>query len=283
MSSTKKNQRLLWLLFVALLLAMLWGGATYLPEGIDWSTAFRPAVWRLLRGEQVYGVAVEGHFYLNAPWALIPLIPLALLPEEIGRAVLFVVSILAFMYTANKLGAKAISNALLILSPPVLHGLLNGNIDWLATLGFVLPPQIGLFFISTKPQIGIAVGVYWLFDHWRSKGLADTLRVFAPFTITFVASLLIWGLWPLNFGTQLNLWWNASLWPYSIPFGLLLLGLAIYKRRNEFAMAASPLLSPYILFHSWVGALLAIIKSVPAMLIVFLGLWGLVIYRLLLA
>lgn len=283
MKSTLKSRPLLWLFISALLLALLWAGAEYLPRGVDWSTAYRPAIWRILRGEALYSEFVDGQFLGFTPWSLIPLIPLALLPEELGRAALFLISILAFMYTAHKLGAKPISNALLILSPPVIHGLLNGNIDWLATLGFVFPPQIGLFFISTKPQIGIAVGIYWLIDHWRSKGLADSVRVFAPFTITFVVSLLLWGLWPLNFNTQLNLWWNASLWPYSIPFGLLLLGLAINKRRNEFAMAASPLLSPYILFHSWVGALMSIIRSVPAMLLAFLGLWGLIIYRLLLA
>jgi len=282
MKSILKNRRLLWLLIAGLIIGLLWGGAKYLPQAIDWSTAFRPAVWRLLGGEQIYDVAVEGHYYLNAPWALIPLIPLALLPEELGRAALFVVSILAFMYTAHKLGAKAYSNALLILSPPVVHGLLNGNIDWLATLGFVLPPQIGLFFISTKPQIGIAVGIYWLIDLWRSKGLRETIRVFAPFTLVFTASLLIWGLWPLNFATQLNLWWNASFWPYSIPLGVMLLGMAIVKKRNELAMLASPLLSPYILFHSWVGAMFSIIRSIPAMLIVFIGLWSVVIYRLLL-
>ncbi len=149
---------------LSLILVSLLGNA--LPPAVDWETAFKPAVWKLLQGQSPY--RIEGYF--NAPWTLLPLIPLVLLPESIGRAAHAVITLAAFAYTAYKLGAKPLAMVILLLSPPVMHGLLNGNIDWLAVLGFVLPPQIGLFFITTKPQIGIAVGLYWLVDIWLQQG-----------------------------------------------------------------------------------------------------------------
>ena len=274
------DDRKLFLLTMAVVVAaMTWTIYFLFPEGVDWSTAFRPAVWRLLRGEALYGVAVEGHFYLNAPWALLPLLPLAVLPVKVGRILLIVASLTAFIFTARKLGARPLSIGLLVLSPPVLHGLLNANIDWLAVIGFVLPPQIGLFFISTKPQIGLAVGLYWLYDIWRQQGLRAVLRTFAPFTAALLLSFAIWGFWPAYFGTQVDLWWNASFWPASLPVGLGLLVAAIRKREIRYAIGASPCFSPYVLFHSWVGAELAVVHRTPEMIAVFVGLWGWVVLR----
>ena len=38
-------------------------------------------------------------------------------------------------------------------------------------------------------------------------------------------------------------------------------------------MGASPCLSPYLAFHSWTGALIAIVSSAPATAAVVVGLW----------
>jgi hypothetical protein len=260
---------------------MLWVGSKYVPPAIDWSTTYRPAIIRIISGEGLFESNGEPTNYNYPPWAIIPLIPLALLPEEVGRVALIFLSILAFLYTAKKLGGTVISIALLLLSPPVIHGLLNGNIDWLVTLGFVLPPQIGLFFVLLKPQIGVALAIYWLVDTWKFQGLKAAIKVFSPFAIVFLISIAVWGFWPLSFTPALDFWWNASFWPYSIPFGIVFLYLAIQRRQKEFSFAASPLLSPYILFHSWVGALLALITKPKAMIIAFVSLWSLIIFRLL--
>jgi hypothetical protein len=169
----------------------------------------------------------------------------------------------------------------LLLSPLVLHVLLNGNVDWLAALGFVMPPQIGLFFIAIKPQIGIAVAPFWLIEAWREGGWKQAFKTFVPFTMVFLLSLLIYGLWPLEpFRVNVTeVFFNASLWPLSIPVGLALFVTSIRKRRIEYAMAASPCLSPYVLFYSWGGALLAIVSSVPETVAAVIGLWILVAIR----
>lgn len=265
--------------FGVITIVLTWAILSIYPDAIDWSTAFRPAARRLLQGEPLYGVPADKPLFIHAPWTLLPLIPLALLPEIVGRAGLVVMSILAYIYTANQLGARPFAVALVLVSPPVLHLLLNGNIDFMAALGFVLPPQIGLFFIAAKPQMGIAVGLFWLYEAWHGGGAKEVLRVFAPFAIVLGISFLIWGFWPSYFGLTENYWWNASLWPQSIPVGLGLLVAALRKNEIRYAIAASPCLSPYVLFHSWSGALLAIVHRLPEMIAVFIGLWVLVLLQ----
>ena len=136
-----------------------------------------------------------------------------------------------------------------------MHGLLHGNIDWLATLGFILPPHIRMFFISVKPQIGIAVAIFWVIESWRENRWKGILKVLAPISAALILSFLMFGLWPLRFERELSLWWNASLWPASLPVGLALMVLAIRKREVNYAIGASPCLSPYILLHSWIVSL----------------------------
>jgi hypothetical protein len=251
--------------------------APFLPSAVDWTTAFRPATRTLLSGHSPY----DNPLMIHAPWGLIPLIPFALLPETVGRAALLIIGLLTYAFVAFRMGAKPITSILFLLSPPVLHVLYNGNLDWLAAVGFILPPQIGLFFISIKPQMGIAVAIFWLFEAWRQGGVKQVFRVFAPFTAVLLISFAIFGLWPLGATRTADYWWNASLWPMSIPVGLGLLVAAIRKKKIEFAMAASPCLSPYVLFHSWAGAVLAIIASVPETIAVFIGLWILIGIRFL--
>lgn len=216
--------------------------APIVPRAIDWTITFRPATLTLLSGLSPYGRV----YYVHAPWTLIPLIPLAVLPEAVGRVLQLFCGLVSYAYVAHKLGGKPIAVAFLLASPLVMHVLLNGNMDWLAILGFILPPQIGLFFISIKPQIGIAVAPFWLVQAWRTGGWKEVLKVFAPFTIVLLLSFVPFGFWPLETLREdiVGVYFNASLWPLSIPVGLALFVAAIRKHRIEYAMAASPCLSP---------------------------------------
>lgn len=76
-----------------------------------------------------------------------PLLPFAVLPVALGRGVVTAVGLGAYAYITKRWGAGRITVIVLLLSPPVLHGLLNASVDWLAALGFVLPPRMGLSFI----------------------------------------------------------------------------------------------------------------------------------------
>lgn len=247
----------------------------FLPPAVDWRYVFRPGALSLLAGQSPYA-AVERQS--AAPWALLALIPLAVLPEALGRGLLFVISLGAFAYAAMRLGAKRISLAFLLLSPPVLHGLLNGNIDWIVVLGCVLPPPIGMFLIAVKRQIGIGVAIYWLVEAWRTGSWRSLVRLAAPIGAAYLLSFLIFGFWPATFASiaESSASWNASLWPYSIPVGLALLIYALRQRNRRAAMASSPCLSPYVLFHSWAIVVIAIVNSEPETVAVVVGLWILV-------
>src|SRR5262249_52602097 len=154
------------------------------------------------------------------------------LPEAVGRVMLLFCGLASYAFVAHKLGAKPIAVASLLASPLVMHVLLNGNMDWLAVLGFILPPKIGLFFISIKPQVVIAVAPFWLVEAWRDGGWKQVLKVFAPFTIILMLSFVLFGLWPLETVRDniAGVYFNASLWPLSIPVGLALFITALRKR-----------------------------------------------------
>lgn len=270
------KKRLVLLLFlVVLIVAMAWIASPFVPDAVDWHTAFRPAALAVLQGRSPYDVAG----YFNPPWAVLPLIPIAIFPEPVGRTLLVIVTLVALAYVAHKLGGSKVATVAVMLSPLVLHEVLNGNIDWLAAIGLVLPMWLGLFFVVIKPQIGIGVVVYWAYSTWKNGGVRELLKTFAPVTIAYGLSLLVFGLWPLRSMQEVGLWWNASLWPLSIPIGLALLVASIRKGNLRFAMAASPCLSPYVLFHSWVIALMAIITSTPETVAAVVGLWILVVIR----
>jgi hypothetical protein len=150
----------------------------------------------------------------------------------------------------------------------------------MAAIGFVLPPPIGLFFISVKPQMGIVVAPFWLIEAWRRGGWTQLIKTVAPFLIVLLISFALFGLWPITSIKQTaDIQWNSSLWPVSIPIGLTLFVTSIRKRKIEYAMAASPCLSPYVLFHSWIGVLLAIVASLPETIVAVIGLWILIAIR----
>lgn len=243
-----------------------------LPAGIDWHSTFRPAAWAVLKGQSPYAADLAWP-YIYPPWAVIPLIPFSLLPENLGRGAVFVLGLAAYAYFAYRVGAKPLALGAFLASPPVLHCLLNANIDWMVLLGYVLPPQIGLFFLAIKPQIGIGGALFWLYASWKKGGWRETLRVFLPCAAALGLSFIVYGFWPLQYRQPLGYSWNASLWPLSIPVGLGLMLLSARRREIRYAMAASPCLSPYVLLHSWAGALGAVLADTPLALVSVAGLW----------
>lgn len=262
-------------LSIIVFVGMVWILTIFLPPGIDWDVAYYPAARDLLYLRNPYQVEK----FFNPVWVLFPILPLALLPPNIGRAVFFLLSMLGYGYAAYRFKAKPLALGAFLISPPVVHGLLNANVDWIPLLGFILPPQIGLFFVAVKPQVGFVVAIFWFFEAWRKGGWRETLRVFAPISIGLLLSFIVFGFFPLRFGSRLEVWWNASLWPMSIPVGLGLMAAALRKSDLRFAMGAAPCLSPFVLFHSWAGALLAIVMFKFETIAVVVGLWILVILR----
>lgn len=267
------NQKYIIIFF--LLLSLTIGFSLLLPSAVDWSNYYRPATIALMSGQSPYTIAG----FINPPWVLIPMIPLLLLPVNIGRAILAIAMMVSLSIVARKLGAHVVGIAALLLSPPVIQLFIDGNIDWIVTLGFILPPQIGLFFLAIKPQVGLMVALFWLINSWRIGGIREVIKVFMPFLIILLLSFAIYGFYPLNDTNDLAWAGNSSLWPVSIPIGLALFVHSIRKNNIKFSIAASPWLSPYVLLHSWVGVLIALSSYIWELLATVVGMWIVVIIR----
>jgi hypothetical protein len=260
------------LIFIILIIGIL---GAIIPGAEDWTGVFLPATEHLLAGRSPYNEPM----FFSPVWVLIPFVPLALLPIGISRSILFIMAIFAYAVSAKKLGAKNVVMAAFLLSPPVVFSLWLASNDWMPILGFVLPPQIGLFFVLSKPQMGSVVALFWFVEAWRKGGLRETIRVFAPVTIAFLLTFFIFGMWPLRSMDLVSIEHNASFWPTTIPIGLGLIVASLRKRKIEFAMAAGPCLSPYLMFPSWVSAIAATLTSTPEALVAIAGTWIFIILR----
>lgn len=245
------------------------GAYLFLPIGADYHAAFRPAALALVRGETPYKVTL---FY-NPPWTLLPILPIALLPEKVGNAILFMACLAVYSYLPRKLNATLAVSILFVISPPVLYDLWSININWLVMLGYFMPPQIGLFFVLMKPQVGGLMALFWLVEAWREGGIRQVFKTFAPVTVMIVLSLLVFPGWFLKSPGLVDISWNVSLWPLSIPIGLLLISLALRLRKARFAYMASPFLSPYVALNSYSTVILGLVDYPWEIVSVIVGMW----------
>ena len=79
------------------------------------------AAW--LRGEDPWSVHMTTLYYAAAPPSLLPMVPFAVLPESVGLALLFVLSLAASFWTLRRLGLPW----WWITWPPLVDNLWNGN------------------------------------------------------------------------------------------------------------------------------------------------------------
>jgi hypothetical protein len=252
---------------------------------LDWIENYGPAALAMWHGGSPYSVPV----FFAAPWAVFPLIPFALLPAGIGRWCLLITAIMSYGFSAYKLGAKPLTLAFLLLSYPVLADLANGNIEWLAMLGFILPPPIGLIFVLIKPQVGIGIALYWLVEAYRAGGIQQVIKIFLPITLVTLLSFALYGFWPIHFMDTLTLAkemrstgvnYNFSLWPFGMILGLTFVVLAIIKKEKRFGIMAGPFLSPYALIATYGTSLLAWINKPVVFFVIWLLTWFPMIIKL---
>lgn len=254
-----QKKRLLSIGVVSLLFVVIYFGINQIWPivGIDWKETFYPAARAVLEGKSPYLVPT----LRNAPWTILLLLPFALFSETAGGILFFIVSFGLYAWTAYRLKASRIALAVFLLSPPVVYGLKMLNVDVFVLIGFTLPASIGLFFVLIKPQMGIAMIPFWLVKAYQQGGVKQAVQTFMPVTIALALSFLLFGNWLSGKQTDLLVsFWNASLWPWAIPIGVVLLALALRDLRDDFAMAASPFLSPYLAYHSWVSVLAGLIR-----------------------
>jgi len=241
--------------------------------GIDYRWAFEPSIRAMWATGSPYG-----HGAFNPPWIFVMLSPLALLPSSLAYSVLYALNICAFTFTLIRM--KLPAWAIIPLAVLILKNCENGNIEGLLSLGFIMSPAAGLFLVLAKPQIGIGLALYWAVEAWRGKrhkyatpqeidsthkkANKRLLRTFAPIALAYLLSFAIYG----NFmtGSLESASWNMSLFPYGVPVGIALMGLAIWKRSPGFAIAAGPFFAPYVNGHTWVFVLIGLAVGVNSLL-----------------
>lgn len=272
--------RRLFVIGVILLILIYFGAANlWRSVGIDWSETYYPAARAALAGNNPYLVVPT---FRNVPWTLIPMLPLAFFSERVSGALYFTLSLVLYAVAAIQLKASRTALIAFLLSPPVVYGMRMLNVDALVLLGFILPPQIGLFFVIIKPQMGVAMIPFWGFEAWREGGWRSLLRTFLPVVLATIVSLAVFGSSSIGRSNDLlQSQWNASLWPWAFPIGFALTLLSIRNRRKDLAMAASPFLSPYLAYHSWVSVLAGLIRYDLELVLAVIGMWLVAIIRIL--
>jgi len=259
---------------ILIMLLPIWGYIIYISAdpSTDWQRNYLPAVRDLIHGNSPY----TGHSAYNPFWTYLLLTPLALLPPVCGNIAIGLLCMITLGWTGYRLGVKPIPLALLLFTPQAMFLSRNGGIDWLVALGFVLPPQIGLFFVLIKPQIGIAVALFWFVEAWRNGKLREVARVFAPVCAAYLIGYALFGMDAIWRGTEFigsKYPWDATLFPVSIPVGLVLLYQALKNRDLRKSILASPFLAPYVAFYSWPVAVLGLAEDSWAMSLAILGMW----------
>ena len=237
--SSKKVLLYLLIILLATLLIKIYSLLYPIIPNRDWAFYFRPGVIRLFTGGSPYTVIPD-----YPPWALLLLSPLALLPLKVGSTILMMASPIIYSFIAYKLGAKLVPIIFFAFSSPVITNALNSNIDWMPALGLLMPPQIGLFFVLIKPQAGIGVAIYWLFEAWKKDHIKVIIKIFWPVTLAYLISFAVYGFWPfvavklaLEKADQSTGY--ANLFPWAVPLGLGILFYAIRKKLKTLSISSS--------------------------------------------
>ena len=138
--------------------------------------------------------------------------------------------------------ASPLAIVLAFLSLPVMWTLFLGQLDGLALLGCIGLPWLAPVALL-KPQISV-------FAFLARK------RYLAALVITIAISCLVWGPWPINMlnyrsyyaeGRYLQ---DISLWPWSIPVGLILLWLS--RGDEDMLMLAGSFVTPHVIPYSYI-------------------------------
>jgi len=231
----------------------------------DWTVHFSPAAQDLFN-KDLY--CSERYGFYNPLWVLFFIYPFSFLPVRVGNLLVSLLCLVGLAWVAYRRGAKPLDMALFLLMPQVQFMAGNGDfVDVLTSIGFVLPPQIGLFFILAKPQAGVGLALYWFVLVWQKGKLKEVIRIFAPVLIAYMVLLLAYkpnllqALLAAKDQVGMGSAHDVNMWPYGVIFGVLLLVSAIKKRDNGRAILSSVCFMPYVGFYTWPVALLGLLPS----------------------
>lgn len=190
--------------------------------------------------------------FFNPPWVAFIFVPLGKLSFPLSLAMNRSAILLTTMLLVRKFGGGFDAMVLALTSAPFAILFSTANIDWLPMLSMLLPCEAGLPFLFSKPQGTFGLLFIW----WKQSSWERRARLVMIGFVILLISLLIWGIWPLQWmkATQTihGAPWNISrwFWPHGIWLGLILLWFAWRTQDNLYALTASIFLTPYLAFYS---------------------------------
>ena len=229
------------------LLILVYTISIFSPQAIDWHLTYYPSARAFISGSTPY---YEGGHLENPVWVCILLAPFALFPEGISRALFLVASIFAYYKAFQSADIPRKWMMILFISPQVLYGLNMGTIDAFVLASPAMPSVLGFLAALTKPQIGIGYAIFLLVEWVREKNFPSLFLALVLGGGGILISL--WLGMPFS-GGLISVPWNTSLFPYSLIPGIILLITSLYRRKKEWSLVASPMMAPYLTFHSWVA------------------------------
>lgn len=254
------------------------GEALFVPGGVDWRESFRPAALAMLAGRSPYEVAS----FFNPFWTLVVLAPLCALPVAWGYGVLFTANLLGYVAVlrhcpSTSAGTPPLRTAaggqgralpvqwiwivVFVVTSGALLNSQNANIEGLVALGLILPRPVGMLFLLMKPQLGAGVALVWTWEAWRAERWRGVARLLWPTAILSAISVGLYGLWFLHAPSVVDMWWNRSIFPFGVSLGVYCLWLALRDHDTGWAVAAGPLMSPYLAPHSWAFAAMGMLLA----------------------
>ncbi len=208
--------------------------------------------------------SVPGFF--NPAWALLPFIPLTLLPREVAHNIYSIASIAVLVVALARF--KVWPPAILIfvfLTPLAVNMIENGNMDQIVLLGVTFPVPAAVWFAAMKPQITFGLFILWAFQrHWKAL-IVVTVAVILNYALLGLPDVRTSYSWGRA---------GADVFPWGIPIGLYLLRRAVQRNDRAYALVSAGFISPYYSFNSWVS-IFTLARTRRATLIVFGLAWAL--------
>lgn len=181
--------------------------------------------------------------FLNPPWVLPVLHPLASLSSHAAGAVWVLFSVLSVVYCAGRLEADRLAYLLIFTNPAFIRFMTSGQIDALALWGMVIThPALSVLLLTIKPQVAGTAVLFRLqqMTKWQAVAIAAVV----------IGSLLWLGNWPAmlwhNWQNGVNHAVSMDIFPYGVPFGLLLLAWSIKHEKSVMGALSCYFLAPYV-------------------------------------
>lgn len=222
--------------------------------GFDWTMIHR-GLSRIVQGENPYIVYDEHYGYFYSPWISLIFAPLAFLPVRIGWAFMNALSFLTAILLARRYKLSLLHIVLLLLSPPMVYIIIQGQVDFVLLLPLLLPYEFRVIAALTKPQV--AGGLAFTVVRKRSKWLGTILISVVVIGLSF----FFWGNWLKDLLDVSNLVLQAdvphnvlrSLWPIQLIFAIPFLAVGLEKDDERIFIASSPFLFRYAASGSFIG------------------------------